>query len=86
MPRAPLPLPSFLRSPPAAVLQSVMGVVERLYEAVGDDEALKDACTLFGSGVGAEMIAVHRYDFDRPLGERPRPNSGLRRRHLRRVR
>ncbi|MDD5564657.1 MAG: helix-turn-helix transcriptional regulator [Thermoanaerobaculaceae bacterium] len=65
---APLPLPRFLRSPPAAVLQSVMGVVERLYDAVGDDEALKEACILFGSSVGAEMIAVHRYDYDRPAG------------------
>ncbi len=68
MPGAPLPLPSFLRSPPAAVLRSVMPIVEQLYEAVGDDEALKGACDLIGSGLGAEMIAVHRYDFDRPLG------------------
>jgi DNA-binding CsgD family transcriptional regulator len=59
------------------VLASIREVIELLYAGIGDDDAIKDACRLFGNGFGATMIAVHHYDYSRSSGSVLVPIAGF---------
>ena len=64
----PVQLPPFLTSPPRAVLASIREVIEQLYGAVGDDDAINEVCRQLGRGLKASWIALHHYNFSSASG------------------